>query len=112
MVPLDQIGASGRPIDCGDAPIEIAAGGTPLLISFDPTALDGYEIKFISTTPASDAVAEDLVATLEDPFSIKFEAPKQDVTQPRTEDFNLQIQWHRSGESAYSNCQVLVQASP
>ena len=104
--------AVAREIDCGDAPIEVDAG-TSTLISIDEAALDGYQISTLSFTPMSEqARDEDLEATLEDPFSIRFVAKQQDALAPHTDEFELHIQWQRDAEAASSTCQLLVHVSP
>jgi DNA-directed RNA polymerase specialized sigma24 family protein len=113
-LPLDaQSGVAGaRQIDCGDSPIEMDAG-TSTLISFDQSALDGYQIKTLSFQPASDnAKFEDLEATLEDPYSIRFAAKQQETAEERTEQFQLRIQWERGQESANSDCELVVHVKP
>ncbi len=113
-VPLDtQPGVSSqREIDCGDAPIEMDAG-TSTLISFDEGALDGYQIKTLSFAPDSEfAKFEDLEATLENPFSIRFVAKQQQTAEVRTEKFQLRIQWQREEELASSTCELLVHIAP
>jgi hypothetical protein len=87
--------------------------GTSTLISFDQSALDGYQIKTLSFQPASDnAKFEDLEATLEDPYSIRFAAKQQETAEERTEQFQLRIQWERGQESANSDCELVVHVKP
>ena len=113
-LPLDaQNGAAGnRQIDCGDSPIEMDAG-TSTLISFDQSALDGYEIKTLSFAPDSEAAKfENLEATLENPYSIRFAAKQQTSAVERTEQYQLKIQWTRGEETASSTCELLVHVKP
>jgi DNA-directed RNA polymerase specialized sigma24 family protein len=109
-VPLDSPPGvtSGRIIDCGDTPIEMDAG-TSTLISFDAEALDGYEINSVLINPVSnDAGDDELEATREDGFSIRFTAAPQDAVPQRTEEFEMLLQWQRDSEAARSSCKVLV----
>jgi hypothetical protein len=109
-VPLDSASGvtSGRVIDCGDAPLEMDNGASTV-VSFDETALDGYQIRTISYVPVSEtAEFDDLEGTLENPFLIRLAAVRQDESPPRTEEFELHIEWQRDDETAVSVCQLLV----
>ena len=113
-VPLDSAasGGSGSVIDCGDAALEMD-DGTSTVVSFDEAALDGYQIRTISYVPVSDLAAfEDLEGTLENPFLIRLTAKQQEATEPRTEEYELRIEWQRGEESANSLCQLLVHVAP
>lgn len=113
-VPLDSPAgaAASAEIDCGDTPIEMDAG-TSTLISFDQNALEGYAIQTLSFQPVSENAAfDDLEATLEDPFSIRFAAKPQEATAARSEEYALRIQWQRGDETATSSCELLVNVKP
>jgi DNA-directed RNA polymerase specialized sigma24 family protein len=113
-VPLDSAanGASGRVIDCGGGSLEMSDGESTV-VSFDEGALDGYQIRSISYVPVTeDAAFEDLEGTLENPFLIRLSAKQQDATEPRTEQFELRIEWQRGEEAANSLCPLLVHVTP
>ena len=103
--------ADGRSIGCGET-LEINHGGGNV-VSFNEAALDGYQMRTISYVPVSETAAfEDLEGTLENPFLISLSAPEQDPSPPRTEEFELHIEWERGDERATSICQLLVHVGP
>lgn len=109
-VPLDAPPGttSGRVIDCG-VPIELEAG-TPHLVTFDETALEGFRIGDVSVFPLSaDTSEDDLTVTPEGAFAIRFDAAEQEPTRAHTDEFEMRIQWQRNDETARSSCEVRVQ---
>ena len=104
--------ATGEVIECG-SPFVALEHGTESVVSFEPNALDGYEIGGLAVTPNSSAATpQGLKATAEDAHSIKFQAAKAQSTSSRTDAYLLRISWRKGSELATSECPVTVRVSP
>jgi len=103
--------ATGEVIECS-SPFVALEHGTESVVSFEPNALDGFEIGGLAVTPnSSAATAQGLKATAEGPHSIKFQAAKAQSTTNRTDDYLLRISWRKGSEPATSECPVTVRVS-
>ncbi|HEX5368463.1 MAG TPA: hypothetical protein VFY10_03520 [Dehalococcoidia bacterium] len=106
-VPLRTTPGVVNSIDCG-APIMLTQG-TSTVISFDAQALNGFTIGGGTVKPTSpQATQNGLEATSESPTSIRFTAAAASSATPRSDDYELTVNWQRDTETASSICKVQV----
>ncbi len=106
-VPLRTTPGAVNTIDCG-API-VLTQGTSTKISFDAQALNGFTIAGGQVNPISaQATPTGLEATSESPTSIRFTAAAVSSATPRTDEYDLTVNWQRDTDTATSICKVQV----
>jgi hypothetical protein len=104
-------GTTGEVIECG-SPFVALEHGTESVVSFERSALDGFEIGGLAVTPNSSAATpQGLKAAAEGTHSIKFQAAKVQSTTNRTDEYLLRISWRKGSEPATSECPVTVRVS-